>query len=783
MARPLLRWLPVSAWFLLPAASAWADPPTLGNITPAGVRRGEPTELTIQGGNLAANPQLVAPIPLAVEPPPAPNADAASWKLKLTVPGNVPLGVYPVRVKTDEGISAPLLLAVGQWPQVAEAEPNNAFEAAQALPATPLIVEGQASGSDVDYFKFPGKKGRRILIDAACMRLGSGVDPQIRLTTASRAYVASADDSPGLGTDARLVAELPEDGDYVLEISDSKYQGAGRAIYRLEIGTVPAVEEVYPLGGRRGETVGFELRGALLAEMKPAAATLIAPAGLDRFRPQLGAAAVGLPAPGEPAPEVEVPRPLVVGDLPELREPADPNAPPTRGVAPVVFNGRIDPPGDEDRFAIAVTPGQALRIQVDAYELGSALDASLQVLKPDGSAQANADDATAGAIPTRFQPRPAGMVSPDPTLNFTPPAGLTEAVIAVRDLEGRGGVGFPYRITVEPVAPTFDVALVGDAQVTIPRGGTTAVALQVARQGYNGPITVTVADPPAGLAVRPGQIADGQAVGAFSLSAAPDAAFGPVDLNVTATGQGPGGPIVVPALKIVVYAQQGMVPTSYALQHGLAAAPGAAGPIAFETPAEPVEVVHGLGGSIPVKIARSEGADAALSITPLPPPPGVAVPEAKVEEKKAEGTVSVTVAPEAPVGKMTVGLTAKGKVGDKDRTFALPAVTLDVVRPAAVELAAPNLEVKAGTTVELKGKLVRRGAFKEPVTVQLKGLPGGLKSEPVTVAPDASEFTLKVEAEAAAAEAMAGAQVGLAFKLGDKDYPTPPVALPVKVVK
>ena len=136
------------------------------------------------------------------------------------------------------------------------------------LPAPPLVVEGETAGNDVDYFRFAGKKGQVVVVDAQCARIGSGMDPTIRLTTAadSRRFVASADDSPGLLTDARLVAELPEDTDYVVEISDSRYQGAGRPVYRLLIGSVPVADEVFPLGGREGETLGLELRGGTLGE-------------------------------------------------------------------------------------------------------------------------------------------------------------------------------------------------------------------------------------------------------------------------------------------------------------------------------------------------------------------------------------------------------------------------------------------------------------------------------------------------------------------------------------
>ena len=84
-----------------------------------------------------------------------------------------------------KGLSNPFLFAVGQLPQVTEKEDNSLFELAQPFVA-PAVIEGQAGGNDVDYYRFAGKKGQRIIVDAQCARIGSGVDPSIRLTTASR---------------------------------------------------------------------------------------------------------------------------------------------------------------------------------------------------------------------------------------------------------------------------------------------------------------------------------------------------------------------------------------------------------------------------------------------------------------------------------------------------------------------------------------------------------------------------------------------------------------------
>ncbi len=169
------------------------------------------------------------------------------------------------------------------------------FEAAQSIPS-PCVVEGTSAGADVDYFRFPGKKGQRIVVDAQCARIGSGVDPQLRLmrADASHKYIASADDTAGLLTDARIVADLPEEGDYVIELSDTRYQGGGRPVYRLVVGALPVADEVYPLGGRRGEATGFELRGGTIGEARLGVARAEAPAGLEVFHARFTGPMLGL---------------------------------------------------------------------------------------------------------------------------------------------------------------------------------------------------------------------------------------------------------------------------------------------------------------------------------------------------------------------------------------------------------------------------------------------------------------------------------------------------------
>jgi hypothetical protein len=106
-------------------------------------------------------------------------------------------------------------------------------------------------------------------------------------------------------------------------------------------------DEIYPLGGRIGETVGLELRGGTVGSMHVAAATLNPAAGSELVAPRISAATLGLNAPSPEANRLEVESlsPLLASPYPEIREPLDPAASPTRAVAPVVLNGRIDPRG------------------------------------------------------------------------------------------------------------------------------------------------------------------------------------------------------------------------------------------------------------------------------------------------------------------------------------------------------------------------------------------------------------------------------------------------------
>ena len=761
-------WLAVV--FSLTGSHVSAAPPRIEGVAPFGLQRGVASELTLNGLNLGGNPRLIARFGVQIASTPPAGSDAAHAKFSVTVASETPIGVYPIRVVTDDGISNPFLLAVGQLTQIAEKEDNNSPETAQEV-TTPTVVEGQSAGNDVDFFRFAGRKGERFVIDAACARIGSGVDPSLRLTRRDLTYLASAEDTPGLLTDARMIVTLPDDGEYIVEIADARYQGGGRPVYRLLIGAVPVAEEIYPISGRREETVGLELRGGSVAGMARVASTL---------KPEVGFPAMFVRAKSEGPLDFESLPMLFVSDTVDLRESAFDGAAPVRGALPVVFQGRIDPPGDEDRFTIVLTPTQKkLRIEVEAAEVGSALDGVLQVLGPKGEVIGNADDTPLpeggkkGRAPT--------LISPDPSLILDVPAGMTEITLALKDLAGRGGVGYPYRIKVEPVVADFELIL-PETQASLPKGGTATIPLAVTRRGWNGPLRVDIPNLPAGLTARPATISDGQVVGSITLTSSLDASFGLTHLEVVGQAQGPDGPISSRGSKSLVFAQQATVQTNTMEFVGITAAGALEIPVSLDAPAGPIEVAHGYGTAIPIKAIRKPGADGALAFSIPTPPPGMTVAASNFAEKAAEGTATVNVTTDHPLGPVSIGLIGKGKIGPGEVTLSVPLVTLNVVRPVTIELAAPALEVKAGQVIEVKGKIVRKPGFAEPVTVKLDALPAGLKADPVTLTPAEVDFTLKVIADAKAVPATANPTVGLGFQVAKKDYPFPATAFALKVL-
>jgi hypothetical protein len=697
-------------------ASVSADPPRLTGTSPLGVQRGKASDVTIQGSGLKDGPRLVAPFDFRIESARG-RSDEARWKVSLTVGPRVAAGVYPIRVVTDSGVSNPILFAVGQITQVPEIEPNNTHDIAQLI-SNPVVVEGECAGNDVDFFRFKGRKGDRIVVDALCARIGSGVDPMIRLTTSDRRLVASADDTPGLFTDGYLTAVLPQDEDYVLEFCDSRFAGTGRAVYRLLIGAVPFAGEIFPLSLPRGQNVAIELRGGTLSGDRLFALRTPSDALLAMFCPKVPARLLGDPAWAESSLDVELPAPILLDNAPAVCEPAESAQQLLPLSPPITILGRLSRAGERDEFTITAPSGSKHEVRVEAWGLGSSLDGHLRVFDKNGRLLGESDDGRSG-VRRRMGGgggRAQGPVSTDPTFDLTMPAGQTEVKLVVKDLVDRGGVGFTYRLVVKPVATAFELALV-DEHVAIPRGGTALIPVTVTRSGYNGPIALDVIGVPAncGVKVLPNTVPAGQTSGVVGLKAAANSKFEAREVQIV--GKGDDGRIVAASSR-TVFAQQtistpgfgmaGTIPSYTRPTVSFMSALTMAGKFVLNQSESKAVLPQGTTVVIPLEIVWTTKEKTKYKLSALSPPTGLSVAESALGETDSSTMVKVTAARDAPVGVHMVALVATAAPAGGDRASrrgtesenrrppapppaaAAAMIAVEVVRPANLKLGDTN---------------------------------------------------------------------------------------------
>ncbi|MBL8795782.1 MAG: hypothetical protein JNM56_17895 [Planctomycetia bacterium] len=768
--------VPTALCWLLALNSIQAAPPTATALTPRGAQRGQTVEIVVAGTNLSPQTRLLLPFKAEQKLLPDAKPNPAQVRLQLTVDAATPLGVYPIRVATEDGVSALTFFSVEAFPNVNEAAGNTSFEKAQKVPF-PVVINGQCAGGNLGFFRFPAAKGQRVVVEALSARLGSALLPQIRVTDARQRFLA-ADDSQALGGDVRVIFQAPEEGEYVVEIADSRYRGGNPPYYRLLIADYDVAEEVFPLGGRRGLKVGFTLRGGTLTEEKQLPTTVEDPLGLrSMLLPLDGLGKLGMPSPR-----------VAVGELPEIVLPRiDPK--PVELKPPVTVNGRLERKGDQQRFQLAVEPGQRYRFAVQAEALGSYLDGVLRVLDPAGKQLALVDDVDLPATAPGQQP----IKQADPALEFSVPMGVTSLTLELRDQRQRGGVNFGYRLTVEPALPDFELRQ-PVSEINVPRGGTAALAVPVVRRGYGGPIRLSVANLPPFLTLQGGRVPTGGTVGVLTLSALADAPVLTEPLALRIEGQGEDGDRKLHrfAEQKLTVARDGNPAASQLMLSSFVAGLSSAEPFAVQGPVT-VEAVKGYPTTVPVTIRRGANPPvAAVEVTgqlgtpaqPGQPPPG-GLAFQPVNAAADAGSVNLTMTPTAacPEGVMDFVIQGKARLNNVDQVVVGPAVMLTVHRPFTIEPESMKVDLPVGQKVLLKGKLARRLVCKEAVQLKLDGLPAGvtLAAPPKPIPAESTEYLLELNVAANAKPVIANLTLTGSANLGGIAYLHPPITIAVEV--
>jgi len=746
---------------LLPAI-AHAAPPTVATITPRGLERGKPVTLLITGTNLTPQTRLQLPFPAKQEPIEDPKPNPASIKLLITAEATVPTGIYPIRAVTADGLSGITFLAVDLLPSGNEIEENSTPDKAQPI-TIPLIVNGLCAGGDVDYFRFAARKGQRLVIETETGLIGSAILPQLRLTDDRSRFLASDDTQVQRG-EARMIFDVPADGDYLLEFSDSRYRGGTPAAYRIKIGEYDVVDEIFPLGGRVGENTTFTLRGGTLAK------ELTLPWKLPALVGEAQLVLESLPLkPGMLAPEI------AVGKHPEIlwKESAEP----TDVKSPLTINGRFDKANTSARIRLPVKPGEKYRFTVQAFTFGSKLDGVLKITDAAGKQLALVDDITVPPVP----PNQTATLNPDPSTDLTVPEGTTILVVELSDQRKRGGLNFPFRLTIEPTADQYQLNL-ATPEVNVPREGSAGLLVNIIRRGYTGPISIRALGLPPGFTAQEGLVPENGTTGILSISASPDAKAG----FATFTLEGSAAGEKTLARHVLQVTKDPAAPTIVKIMNEFAISQTSPVPLSLKGPAT-LEVVKGYPTPIPIEVIRQKDAEKVVvdlsGVLPTTPQVLTYV-NAPVAAGVAKGTLTITAPAAAPEGTMTFAVQGKTKIGTVDVLAVSPAFPLTIIRPYLID-GPKEVELPVNQTVPVKFTLKRNGLFKDPVTVTLTGLPAGVTlAEPLRPVPgDQKEFTANLKVGPKVGPATATLSLAATAPVNGAAFVHPPVTVNIKMTK
>jgi hypothetical protein len=247
------------------------------------------------------------------------------------------------------------------------------------------------------------------------------------------------------------------------------------------------------------------------------------------------------------------------------------------------------------------------------------------------------------------------------------PRSQGEVQLVVKDLMDRGGVGYAYRVVVQPVETAFQLTL-DQPQVAIPRGGTALIPLTIARGGYNGPIRLEVRGVPAegGVTAIPSLVPAGQTRGVVGLKAAIESTFTARDVQVV--GRAEDGQTVV-ASQTIVFAEQtistpgfgmaGTIPSYTRPFLSLTAAVIPPGPILLKPGPSQLVVPQGSTVELPLTVVRTTPEKKKYALAALNPPTGLSVAESGIGETGTTTMVKIAAAADAPLGALTLGLVAR----------------------------------------------------------------------------------------------------------------------------
>ncbi len=452
--------------------------------------------------------------------------------IQVTIADNAVPGRRELRVATATGLTNPVWFDVGSLPESLETEPNDKDTATGVNRKIPFVLNGQIMPGDVDRFRFHARRhdrlviavGARDLIPYLADAVPGWFQAALALYDSDGHELAFVDDFQ-FHPDPVLSFNIPSDGDYVLEIRDAIYRGREDFVYRISVGEFPFVTSVFPLGCQAGTTATMELTGWNQ--------------GLARFSYDASDREPGIYHAAIPGQKHEFNQvKLAVDTLPDGfdREPNDSAENAQAVQAPIVVNGRIDRPGDQDVFRFTGREGGQVIVEVAGRRLNSPIDSLLRVTDERGTVLAlndDADDKGEGLITHHADSR---------ILLKLPEDG--DYYVYLTDAQAKGGPEYAYRLRVSARQPDFALRISPSTINGRPGGVTPITVYALRKDGFQGDISIQLKNPGFGFQLSGNVVPSGEDHVRMTLTAPRTVTNEPMKLNFEGQAQLGGRAIV-----------------------------------------------------------------------------------------------------------------------------------------------------------------------------------------------------------------------------------------------
>jgi hypothetical protein len=791
-SRPRIRTLHAVCWLLgaalyfggqLPLQAQSYPHARLDTVTPPGGKIGTTVEVVLSGADLEditalyfSDGRLKAE--LVPPPPPDPkvkNPPPHPLMFKVTIPADMPVGIYDVRAVGKWGITNPRAFAVGDLAEVMEKEPNNDVDKAQKVELNTTINGNIGATTDVDYSVFTGKKGQRVLVICEASSIDSKLNPLVEVYTTKGLRLAG--NSQYFDRNAVVDCILPDDGDYLVRLSDFAYQAGGAAyFYRLSITTAPWIDAVYPPAVEKGKPATLTLFGRNLPGGKIEPGLTYSGRPMEKAQVQYNPMAMGPgkdnlldfkglllpPTVALEGTEFRVKNPtgssnpalLTFTDAPVVLANGKNNAldQAQKVNLPCTVCGILEKEGEQDWYSFAGKKGDVLSFECFGDRLGSPRGFHLQVRKVDG--KDNPIVATFETNPEFPAPNQGFTFdTEDPKGKFAIPTD-GDYLLQVTTHGGQKATGarVVYRVDLNKEKPDFRLLLVENendhaGSFTVNKGGSQEIYVHLIRQdGFDGEVLLEAEGLPSGVTCVPQVVGPKIKKGTLVVQAAegaPDSA-GPIKIKGTALIDGKA--VVRPAQAACVVwpvPPQGQIPAISRLTRSICMAVRDKGPFALTVDTKDLSVPVGGNLEFKINIKRNDPEFKAkvdlvrLSSPVLTNGQFIAVPAAAIDANKNEVLVKFAVPGNTQPGTYSLVFQGKAKFNvtdTKDKKKKKNADIFEATPPvkvivydkiAEVVVANPKVAVKAGENAELLVKVNRLNGYQGEYDVTVT-VPGGI---------------------------------------------------------